>query len=325
MGFLSNLRANLREKAQNKAAADDLAFRVQLYETSYEESRSRKPQLPDLATMAELKQTDLAGYADKLDELAHMRSSIDAAYDKAKELQENGLCSNVADPDDVAGAYYKVSEAVHDEWCKANTAKYSDPARTDRQWQFLSAQAIGWDEFRKDAKYSDIVLTAMGYPSITQNERVGETTVEECVQERYEAHVLDYRALPDEGRIQYERDRWVRLTEENVAKYGSKSEQIFVSDMPRAPKDYDYFKGALDIDYNEPAGLTPHDRPDRLMVGHPYDDSDFHDYQYFTPSDDVEKCIAQADERLIVRRAEKAQELCANIEAAPETDKQFAQ
>ena len=142
----------------------DLMVRVPLYEKSYNASRISRPEknLPDLQELKKKCHGNLKEYAEELDRLAHMRKSIDAAYNAAlkvvRSIKDGRSCPSEE-------AYIRVGEAVHDAWCIGEKKKYFDPGRNGKQWQFLSSMAIGWTEFEKDMKYVSIALEALGYPS----------------------------------------------------------------------------------------------------------------------------------------------------------------
>ena len=149
---------------------------ISMYEESYNQSREAHPEknLPSLdkvkAPFLETKERD--GYIAKLDELAHMKASIDAAYNYAKKSDVFSYSEKFL---------INCMTAIHNDWCFNNKEKFSDPNRADRQWQFLSAASIGWDEFKKDRKYADIVLEKMGLIT-PETERISD----EDLQEYYE-------------------------------------------------------------------------------------------------------------------------------------------
>ncbi len=60
----------------------EIEKKVSLYEISYEQSRISRPE-KNLPSLEDLKKEGLSidEYAAKLDKLAHMKSSIDAAYE----------------------------------------------------------------------------------------------------------------------------------------------------------------------------------------------------------------------------------------------------
>lgn len=186
---------------------------ISMYEESYNRSRETRPEknLPSLdkvkAPFLETKDRD--GYIAKLDELAHMKSSIDAAYNYVKR--------------DDTSSYYSIPllincmKAVHDDWCLNNKEKFSDPGRTDRQWQFLSASSIGWSEFKKDRKYADIVLEKMGLTTPETKEFPDNSDVtkkripDKDLQEYYEKYVY----LPGTDKVKTEKEA-VRLAKMEI-------------------------------------------------------------------------------------------------------------
>lgn len=190
-----NIKEYLSNKIKEFMENAELKRRIPLYEESYRESQSRKPELPELESLADIKKKKPEEYVKQLDELAHMRSSIDAALDAAIIAKEKGLPP--------ADATVFIGKAVHDAWCCANKQKFTDEKRTDRKWQFLSSEAIGWQEFEKDLKNVLIAMQKVGF-SIPEMY---------AVKAAYDIQHEKYRSLTPEERRISELTRWINLSQ----------------------------------------------------------------------------------------------------------------
>lgn len=170
---------------------------ISMYEESYEMSREEHPEknLPSLEEVKApfLESMDRDGYIAKLDELGHMKSSIDAAYNY---LKNHTLGRTI-------GTYiFYACCAVHDNWCINNRHKYRDPSRADRQWQFLSGKVIPWEELSKDLKYVFIAAEKM------ENEAFIRTQTRQIFEEHAKhGYLLKSGYNPDN-----ELNRWYRLS-----------------------------------------------------------------------------------------------------------------
>ena len=238
---------------------------IKMYEMSYAESRSRKSELPDLKEFAQLKRHDPKAYMDKLDELAHMKSSIDAAYKAYKEFEEaQRKCPR---PLTFGELYVYLGREVHDAWCRENNFKFNDPNRADRRWQFLSSEAIGWDEFKKDMKYCSIVVEVN-----SRNDRLSFKDREHEVFETYKERRSDYVIKTDAEKALIETRRWISLSNQN--------------DIPRFLPDPAHHR------YNEPFAPGP-DTGWKNVVGEPYRFTETRDGIYLKPSNAAEAVLAQ--------------------------------
>lgn len=256
MGIVKDYIEKKHQKAEQK-------LMIGMYERSYNESRVKKPQLPDLKDFAELKKSDPEAYIEKIDSLAHMKASIDSAYAHFKETQYAPMSAK--------DVYYYVGTKLHDDWCKNNTFKFTDPARADRKWQFLSSEAIGWPEFKKDMKYVAIVV---------------ETIHPDCAYKDLEPEILNlYREKrsewvlkPDEEKTAYEATRWISLSNQNNPPY-------------LLPAFHKYIPKDIFVDG------TGHDWSN--VVGEPYKIKEYHDNTYIEYSDAVNEAIHQVTERMM--------------------------
>lgn len=294
-GIVSRIRDGLKKMKDDAEERKDFEMKLACYEEYYRESKSRKPELPDLESMADLKKQDPNAYADTLDKLVHMRASIDAAYEAAKKVPNFDPKSSSAGKD-YGDAYVQVGMAVHDDWCINNTQKYSDPKRADRQWQFLSSEAIGYDEFVEDLKYVDIVMTKKGYPSFMKNDFVaqdGDTlSAKDHVKSAFAAKQRAYEAKTPEERRAFELNRWVSLSAKK-AENARKTDPDYDSDeytlatlLPHSDEELNYpvYDGELN------AG-------GKYFVGEPYKITDFHSCTYVDKCDAVDKAMGQAEEK----------------------------
>ena len=303
-GIFDKIRGGLKKIQAEAEERKDFQNKLACYEESYKESKSRKPELPDLESMADLKKQDPHAYADKLDELAHMRSSIDAAYEAAKKIPDFDRRHPSAS---VYGkSYLTVGKAVHDAWCIDNSQKFSDPNRADRQWQHLSAEAIGHDEFVKDLKYVDIVMKQKGFPSYMDDKFVaqdgGTGYAKECVRDAYAVAVRSYEAKTPEEKRAFELDRWVSLSAEKAIKaratdpnYNSDEYTLAIS-LPHSNEELNYpiYDGELI------AG-------GKYIVGEPYKITEFHSCTYADKCDAVDVAMKQADGKFKSDRVKMAE------------------
>ena len=113
------------------------------------------------------------------------RASIDAAYDMAKSLDMSGdIKAAKTNPEAAGYVYFEVARNVHDAWCMRNDESFRDKSREDRRFQFLSSEAIGWEEFKKDMEFASAALESFGVPPFRH--------VEVSVKQFYESRREDY-------------------------------------------------------------------------------------------------------------------------------------
>ena len=325
--FLKKIKSGLKKLQDDAEARKDFKIKLACYEESYAESKSRKPELPDLESMADLKKQDPHAYADKLDSLAHMRSSIDAAYAAAKKIPD--FDASNSDAGRVYGdAYVTVGTAVHDDWCVSNNQKYNDPKRADRQWQFLSSEAIGYDEFVKDLKYVDIVMTKKGFPSYMTDSTIGQNeaskSAKELVKYSFDVRQEMYNNMPSDDRRNFEIDRWSSLTKEKAHR-----SELYTPNGQH-PSDAYYLAIELpksaDVQKDSNHHMCIDDfyeyTDDKYFVGKPFEVSGFDGmYTHVFDCDAVDVAMKQAKDRLTPDRV-KVAEASLGVEATSGLEKE---
>ena len=255
--------------------ARELSRKIELYEESYRQSKVKHPDYPDLedSELSKLKWSDREAYVKRLDEIAHMKDSIDAAYNSAKESKSYGH--------DPVSAYLDGACDVHDAWCKNKRGSFGERNRAGQAWQYLSMQAIGWEEVRKDMKYVSIALEAEGYPPFSD--------VEDAVKAKYEDIRATYLTLTPEKRRAFEANRWIDLSKEIVRDTPSDKLNTNAAYLAGALPDYE--------DELEDKWIEDGDVDESYIVGSPYHFPTFHESTFIEKNDSyIDSVIALADE-----------------------------
>ena len=261
------IKEKFEEMDRKKEAKQELKDLANLYEVAYERARTKHPEYPELKTFAWEKSQNLEEYANDIGYgYSTCASSLKAAYMAIKKaVKEN--------PDISAKELYIVAgKEIHDDWCVDNQHKYHDPLRADRQWQFLSSEAIGWDEFSKDLVYAEIAMKYLGYPALDDE-------FSKEVKSAFNAGKLKLDNMSYKDQIATEIDRWVDLNKE----YAERNKDILETDYYLVLKNLPKYE---DIDKEDNSKLTSlgyQDANNKLdnektlknfksqMIGAPYD------------------------------------------------------
>lgn len=293
MGLIENIRKNMKDNMKRMKEVEKLRERMPLYEACYTATRAqmrrqadygsgkgaRYPSLSD-EDMSALKRLDTIEYVEKLDSMAHMKSSVDAAYDAAIKAKQEGLSTG--------DAYLDVGIAVHDAWCIEHRHQFESPKKDAEAYQYLSTESLGWDEFKKDMKYASVALQAFGYPEFTN--------VEDLVKSHYDAMRAEYMKLDPEAKESFEGNRWIDLTwkaADDAVKEGLVSDRDDSVYTAHAVSSYE--------DLKKPSGCWVYDgempTDSEFIVGHPFYFTDFHDITFAAPSPMLKEVIAQSEAR----------------------------